>query len=427
MFDNILITQRELFHIGGSEMVSLEICEYFLSQGAKNVFIYTSYYDKPMKNLFKKEKNIKVFTDSSQIDLEAMDLIWIHHQLIPYNLFDLYNSKKIKAKIIFHHMSFYTPLELPIYSSLENKLADLILYNSLETKENINKNFKIYPRSMVLNNPAPDSFMVKDSELKNPTKLSKIRIISNRDYPQKNEIINGLTKQGYKVELFGISGSTYKRITKADITAADLVISIGKTVQYCLLAQKPIYVYDRFGGPGYLNKNNFTKCSHYNFSGRGFEAKLVDKVVNDIVDGFDKAYSDIFTLNKLYAKKYSLSENMQSINKKISKNKKYHYISTTEINSYKHGYDIGLQARRLYLDLDKEHKKLAKHYHKTVQELENKYKKLAEHYHKTVQELHEARTDNDQLSLVIKKRKKNIISTVKRMAFEILDSFKNKP
>ena len=53
-------------------------------------------------------------------------------------------------------------------------------------------------------------------------------------------------------------GSEKPAITSAELLDHyDCVISIGKTVQYCLVQGIPVFLYDRFGGPGYLNESNY--------------------------------------------------------------------------------------------------------------------------------------------------------------------------
>jgi hypothetical protein len=64
-------------------------------------------------------------------------------------------------------------------------------------------------------------------------------------------------------------GSEKPAITSAELLDHyDCVISIGKTVQYCLVQGIPVFLYDRFGGPGYLNESNYELAEYYNFSGR---------------------------------------------------------------------------------------------------------------------------------------------------------------
>jgi len=59
----------------------------------------------------------------------------------------------------------------------------------------------------------------------------------------------------------------------------DLVITIGKTVNYCLALGVPVYCYDWFGGSGYLNPGNFAINKRHNFSGRDSFRKLSGEAI----------------------------------------------------------------------------------------------------------------------------------------------------
>lgn len=64
----------------------------------------------------------------------------------------------------------------------------------------------------------------------------------------------------------------------------DSVISIGKTVQYCLASHISVFCYDHFGEPGYISRNNYDKARHHNFSGRGFSRHTKARLYKMIID-----------------------------------------------------------------------------------------------------------------------------------------------
>ena len=73
----------------------------------------------------------------------------------------------------------------------------------------------------------------------------------------------------------------------------DAVVTIGKTVQYALSMGIPAYVYDHFGGVGWLDEDSLEPELHWAFSGqrtdRGDELLLDEdaslRVVGDLVAG----------------------------------------------------------------------------------------------------------------------------------------------
>jgi hypothetical protein len=69
-----------------------------------------------------------------------------------------------------------------------------------------------------------------------------------------------------------------------------MVVTIGKTVQYGLACGVPVYVYDKFGGPGYLDRTNFAAAKRCNFSGRCCRRKLEPAQIGaEIVEAYNDA------------------------------------------------------------------------------------------------------------------------------------------
>lgn len=50
-----------------------------------------------------------------------------------------------------------------------------------------------------------------------------------------------------------------------------------------------VYIYDHFGGGGYLNSKNIELARSYTFSGRKFGKKSSKEIVDDIGPGYQKA------------------------------------------------------------------------------------------------------------------------------------------
>ena len=84
-------------------------------------------------------------------------------------------------------------------------------------------------------------------------------MVSNHPPKELQEAMSLLSARGYQVDmLIDAIGSEKPAITSAELLDHyDCVISIGKTVQYCLVQGIPVFLYDRFGGPGYLNESNY--------------------------------------------------------------------------------------------------------------------------------------------------------------------------
>ena len=74
MQKKVLITQQELANYGGSEVVTLELTDYFLDKGFE-VVVATNYYGQPISQEF--DKRVEVVDFSSDIDINTFSHVWI--------------------------------------------------------------------------------------------------------------------------------------------------------------------------------------------------------------------------------------------------------------------------------------------------------------------------------------------------------------
>jgi glycosyltransferase involved in cell wall biosynthesis len=306
MSNKILITQQELSRYGGSEVVTLELSNYFIDNGFK-VVIATNYYGQPISEEF--NKSVDVVDFGSKIDIDSFSHIWIHHNMIPWQILEyIEEGAKIKQKIAFHHMSPYLPIESPLSPRLEEAVADCIYFNSDETYEAYKKLFKNKNKLKVFGNPAPDKFYNNVTKNKD---LRRVLVVSNHIPPELYDAIEILKTKGIDTDIFGIVGIP-KLVTPDELSEYDVVISIGKTVQYSLVGGIPVYCYDHFGGSGYLTKSNFDKNRSLNFSGRGFRRKKADVIAKEIVQKYQIATRDATTLKAKYADEFRLTTKLAS-------------------------------------------------------------------------------------------------------------------
>ncbi len=312
----VLITQNQLVNYAGSEMVTLELAEEFSAQGCQ-VTIISNIIEDPIRSEFEKITGVKLIVSSSKqmekLVLTDFDIVWLHHQMLPTTLAEgLLNIEK-KPIIIFHHMSFYNKLELPIHYEFEQSVADVVLYNAPEIQEEINKlGVKFGEKELVFGNPSPDEFF-DDNQANMSKKPERVLVVSNHPPAEVLKAIEIMRERGVGVDFAGrSSGGKPKRITPRELAGVDVVLTIGKTVQYSLASGVNVYCYDRFGGPGYLNVNNFSKARFHNFSGRGFQVKEPAKIAEEILGGYSNAIKMQKLLHRKYSKDYKLSTVLES-------------------------------------------------------------------------------------------------------------------
>lgn len=268
----VLITQSALERIGGSEVQAYELADYLLTQGAE-VTLFVWFAGSPMLDIVQR-RGIRVIIrgDSSENSLRAsdFDLIWVQHQVLPESVIRTLNDSS-ETRVVFAHMSPYSELHIehPYLFQLEERVGALSLFNAPVTQNALRtmysasmKRFALYP------NPVPVEFCA--NKYKVQSAIQRVLIVSNHPPCEVQEASAILRGQGIVVDsLRDVIGEERGVLTSASLLSQyDVVISIGKTVQYCLTLGVPVYVYDRFGGPGYLNDDNFTIAEYYNFSGR---------------------------------------------------------------------------------------------------------------------------------------------------------------
>lgn len=284
-----LITQPIIRNFTGSIVVTLELAAYLQSQGAE-VTVYTAFYDQPVKTAFE-NVNIKVTSSKEEPNfaLQDFDYIWVHSQILPYSIVRRLNElSKSSTRFIFLHMSPHhvlAPDEFPWIYQLEDKLTNLRLVISEETASAQNQYLNFSP-TLFFRNPAPVEFCEIERV---PSKtLKKVLVVTNHPPVELDETIAILREQHPEVmiETFGETFDWQKVITASELKKYDAIITIGKTVQYGLVAGIPVFVYDKFGGFGYLNKGNYEVAKRQNFSGRGGNKLTAREIVNRLIDEY---------------------------------------------------------------------------------------------------------------------------------------------
>lgn len=254
----VLLTNRSLNDHAGSELVTVELAEGFMRRGDE-VTIYA-----PTKLVGPLDvSHLNVVSDVPAV--YGFDLLWVHHGLVVYDAWPGHGS----AKIVFNHMGT-GPIEMPPdgYAGREAAMASLVLANCGETQETLPE--CLISKARLFQNPAPLAFETGAGVGIGDTEGA---IIYRRDNLPRELEGHGLTPY---------TGGT--RITGSELDKYEFVVTNGKTVQYCLRAGVPVYVYGPWGGPGWLTEKNFAQAEYFNFSGRGFDSKSRREIEADLAD-----------------------------------------------------------------------------------------------------------------------------------------------
>ncbi|MFW1952499.1 hypothetical protein [Acinetobacter beijerinckii] len=328
-----LITHPTIQLIMGSTVVAYELACYLKENNAE-VFVFTHFVDRPMSDFFK-NKGIDIISeeDDPRLLLNSFDYIWIHSQILPIVLIERINQFSGGFRFIFNHMSAIDNIadEFPYIVGFEERISSLSLFVSEEVHDKVSSFYKNKPRWGFFRNPVPMSFL-KNIHYKS-RELRKILIVSNHPPKEILEVKNKLKEMGYSVDTLGEAQDFYELISTELIEDYDLVITIGKTVQYCLVLGVPVFIYDCYGGYGFLNKENYNFALNYNFSGRYGQKMSSDEIMNNILSNFNQA--NLYYKNNFekFKEEFSIENNFNKIFENIQI-KEIMKIESECINSY---------------------------------------------------------------------------------------------
>lgn len=306
---HILITCSRLVDFAGAEVTTLELIEVF-SKLDWLVSVGAFELSEAMKVILVRER-VRYFDLSHSETFPQnihFDLIWLHHSVTAYKV--LLDSSIGAPKVIFSSLSHFEPVEAPPLSALK---ISKYLVNS---EENLRHFVKKYPhladRVSVFPNAAPRAFWARPRHAENG-KLSRLAIVSNHIPNEVRSATELMRERKIQIDIFGMEGRK-ERVTPELLLGYDAVISIGKTVQYCIAMQIPVYCYDHFGGDGWLSCELFDHSKFHNFSGRASRGKIDHiRLFNEVIEGFPKALVEVPELHKLGLQHFQLDINVEAV------------------------------------------------------------------------------------------------------------------
>jgi len=404
---NVLITNFGISKYSGSEINAITIAKRMKELGYK-VYVAALNFSAPLYNESKEYIDVCINLKKDEFNFEEIefDLIWAHHFfLLDWLIFD----KKVKVKkVIYSSLSGKEYFEAaPIYGNSLN----LILANSPETQAYLQE--EGLKSVQLLENYSFEEYFNRDIEI---NKLRKIAVVSNHVPEEVKIALNLLKEKGYEVEIYGEEGKQ-ELITDKVLENYDVIITIGKTVQYCMSLKIPVYVYDRFGGAGYLKMDNMEQNRKHNFSGRSYEKKSEEELVNDIINDFPNAIKDLEQIKQYAYKNFCFEKN---VDKLIEQIEKMEPVDLRQIREENKQYSRNLLASKnlvIYMEAIKEKEKdqVAHEYVESCKQKDdtiNKYDKelteLTERYLRLEKELEFI--NNSKIGKVAKK----IIKIVRR-------------
>jgi hypothetical protein len=318
-----LICTLRLTMLAGSELVCYELSEYLVRNNFR-VLIYTNLIEPKIEEMFSNlGKDITIITNPNDLGLvesySHLSMCWIQHQQIPSSLVEYIINGKRKPLFIFNHMSFFESFEWPIAYQAEAILADLVLFNSSETFDFQRNYFPVkYDRFMLFQNPAPKRYydaydQYEVVRIDSGIKIRNIAIISNHVPEELLSVADELLRYGITTNYIGKNRQLNVLITPELLMNYDVVVTIGKTVQYCICMAKSVYIYDYMGGDGYLTPENFADNEYHNFSGRPYSKKKAKAIVLELLKGYEANIEFMKVLRRDHEIKFNLDHVMDRI------------------------------------------------------------------------------------------------------------------
>lgn len=321
-----LITHIWLRGFGGAEINILELSKYLSENGAK-VDVFTFIAGEPLLSKFKDLKNTEIITDfEHDFKVEDYDYVISAQNILPNSIIrGLAKKRKKTPKFMFLHMSSLVemPLEQPIIYGLEEKISSASLAISDKIIErNLSRFFENIPGPIIYPNPSPVEY--SSLEMKKRDRVKIILSISNHPPEEIRKLKDILPKKGVQIDYIGVWSDRYELVDANLLKKYDAIIGIGKNAQYCLTAGIPVYVYDHYCGPGYLNENNYDAARNFHFSGRELEgvSKTAEEIANEIIEGYEKSFEFQSVNRDKFINQFSIDKIFPEIIERISDNKK---------------------------------------------------------------------------------------------------------
>lgn len=311
----VLVCTNQLREIRGSELVTVELVEHLLSRGA-HVDVANNLFLPPMTDEFARlpgQERLTVATDPYHEFHGPYDLIWVQHSLLPPSIIEELAGGSVNSAIVWHHMSTLIHMELPILADVEESLADLSTAVSTEVANLLQRFGLPRRRTALFENPAPDVF-ADAVRRRAGTALERLLVVSNHPPQEVLDAARVLRERDrLQVDVLGeVTGVA--RVTPELLDNYDAVLTIGKTVQYALSMGMPTYVYDHFGGTGWVTAETLELEGSWHFSGRA-SARQTDAVTiaEEVRGGFARALEFTRARRPALAERWRLSSQVEEL------------------------------------------------------------------------------------------------------------------
>lgn len=289
----------------GSEVNCLELADVFAAWGADVTIAAVDVASPAMDAARARGHRVARIRELSG----EFDLAWTHQAMTYWALRE---AGIVAHRFVHSCLSPYEPRETP---PITRGGLNLLLANSEETEARLVKGLGL-PQACVevLRNSAPEVFFTHPVREAFPEEgPRRIGIVSNHVPAELTELVASPQGARFGFEVIGFGGRE-ELVSPSLLAEFDAVVSIGKTVQYCLALGIPVFVYDRFGGPGWITTENVATAEALNFSGRCTPRKATPvQLAESLAAGYAAACASRMPLRERAVERYRLVTNVAQV------------------------------------------------------------------------------------------------------------------
>ncbi len=258
-----------------------------------------------------------------ELPLTRFDLVWCHHDLLsllPLATFEAAASAASLPLVASVSLSPYEPYE-SVDPEVAHALSAEVFANSGETlRALVARGHGLLSEETIriFHNAAPARFWSARRPSSGPVgSLSSLALVSHHPPQELDAVVGHLEAAGVSTWRIG-QAHDYRRIEPEDLLRVDAVLSIGKTVVYALATGTPVYLYDRFGGDGWLTEANFEANADFNFSGRpALRRRPPEDLAREILDHFPRGAEAMRAIvQSLDLEGYRLATHLESLRRR---------------------------------------------------------------------------------------------------------------
>lgn len=309
----ILIATHHLDEYAGSEIFTFNIAKELKKKG-NDVSIYSPILGRMSKIV--KENNIKVTNNILDYKKEKFDIIHAQHNITAI----IVRSVFPEIPMIYFVHGILPELEQP--PSVRLGISKYLVVSE-EIKNHLNKKYNVSGSDIeiVRNYIDTKKFYCKESIKREKPK--QLLIVSNHYHKKvKNIIESSCQELDINVTHIGLPENPVLDVENY-INKSDIVVTLGRGVLEGMACEKNIIVFDKHGGDGFLDINNYFEIRKNNFSGRRYKKDYGKNEFKKEILKYD--YSIGKKLRKIVLKNHTdnIIDDMEKIYNETTRNQKH--------------------------------------------------------------------------------------------------------